>query len=91
MNNESPPPNHKTVEEETQEERDKTRESVRHLFPDNFASYPFEVQVQVISYLSQLTSIEKKACAIAKNNLESCYNILKSNGFIQYINDTQPN
>ena len=92
MDNDSPSP-HKTVEEEkqdeTQNEQDETRESVRHLFPDDFALYSFEVQVQVISYLSQLSRIEKKSCAISKNNLESCYSILKSNGFIQYINDTQ--
>ena len=39
----------------------------------------------ISTYLSQLTPIEIKAMEIAKNHLETSFNILKSNGFISWM------
>jgi len=61
--------------------------SVQHLFPEYFETYSPEIQTYIIDYLCQLTNLEKKACMIAKRNLESSYDILKSNGYIEYMNN----
>lgn len=37
-------------------------------------------------YINSLSDIEKKALEIAKKNLETSFNIEKSNGFIKWLN-----
>jgi hypothetical protein len=37
-----------------------------------------------MDYLSQLTEIQKQAYLIAKDHLGSSFNIIKSNGYIQW-------
>ena len=39
------------------------------------------LQQLVDEYMAQLSDIERKACAIAKDHLGSSFNIVKSNGF----------
>jgi Skp family chaperone for outer membrane proteins len=39
------------------------------------------LQQLVTEYMDQLSDIERKACAIAKDHLGSSFNIVKSNGF----------
>lgn len=53
--------------------------------PDNFDNYSPEIQEYVISYLEQLTPIELKAYHIAKSHLGTSFNILRSNGYIDWI------
>lgn len=55
--------------------------------PDNFESYDIKLQANIIEYLSQLNPIEKKAYKIAKEHLGSSFNIVKSNGYCDWINE----
>ena len=53
--------------------------------PDNFEKYNLEIQKSIIEYLQQLSHIERKAYIIAKNHLGSSFNIVKSNGYIDWL------
>ena len=53
--------------------------------PDNFDSYDEGLKANVIEYLSQLDPIEKKAYKIAKDHLGSSFNIVKSNGYNDWL------
>jgi hypothetical protein len=55
--------------------------------PDNFNSYDEGLKANVIEYLSQLDPIEKKAYKIAKDHLGSSFNIVKSNGFCDWVKE----
>ena len=44
-------------------------------------------QQLVDEYMAQLSDIERKACAIAKDHLGSSFNIVKSNGFNDWLNE----
>jgi len=60
-------------------------ETIRHLLPDDFdVFYSEEEQNLMVHYLHQLSPIEKKACNIAKKHLETSYDVLKSNGFVNW-------
>jgi len=45
------------------------------------------LQQLVVEYMDQLSDVERKACAIAKDHLGSSFNIVKSNGFNDWINE----
>lgn len=45
------------------------------------------LQQLVAEYMAQLSDIERKACAIAKDHLGSSFNILKSNGFNDWVKE----
>jgi hypothetical protein len=55
--------------------------------PDNFDSYDEGLKANVIEYLSQLDPIEKKAYKIAKDHLGSSFNIVKSNGYCDWLRE----
>lgn len=55
--------------------------------PDNFESYDTNLQSSIIEYLLQLNPIEKKAYKIAKEHLGSSFNIVKSNGYCDWIKE----
>ena len=57
--------------------------------PNNFESYPLEIQQLIIEYLNSLESIEKQAYLIAKKHLGSSFHILKSNGYINWIRNKE--
>lgn len=57
--------------------------------PDNFESYDTKLQSNIIEYLAQLNSIEKKAYKIAKEHLGSSFNIVKSNGFCDWFKENK--
>ena len=59
--------------------------TIENLLPKNFNSYPVEVKASIIEYLKQLSVIEQKACNIAMNHLGSSFNIIKSNGYNDWI------
>lgn len=52
--------------------------------PKNFVSYDSVTQKQIIEYLKQLDTIEKKAYMIGFQHLGSSFNLIKSNGFINW-------
>ena len=47
------------------------------------------LQQLVTEYMDQLSDIERKACAIAKDHLGSSFNIVKSNGFNDWAKERQ--
>jgi hypothetical protein len=52
--------------------------------PNQFLQYDEETQQLILTYLNGLTDIQKKAYIIAKHHLGSSFNIIKSNGFIDW-------
>jgi hypothetical protein len=52
--------------------------------PSNFSKYDEITQQNIIYYLKQLNSIEEKAYTIGKSHLGSSFNIVKSNGYINW-------
>jgi len=54
--------------------------------PSQFEKYNEEIQQYILEYLSGLSSIQQKAYCIAKDHLGSSFNILKSNGYIEWKN-----
>ena len=47
------------------------------------------LQKLVAEYMDQLSDVERKACAIAKDHLGSSFNIVKSNGFNVWIKEKE--
>ena len=52
--------------------------------PSLFEKYDVEVQESVIKYLKYLNKIERQAYTIGKSHLGSSFNIVKSNGFVDW-------
>lgn len=52
--------------------------------PLQYTSYNEETQQRIITYITQLTPIQKKAYLIAKEHLGSSFNVVKSNGYIEW-------
>jgi len=52
--------------------------------PNNFGNYDLITQNLIINYLKHLDTIEKQAYTIGKAHLGSSFNVVKSNGFIDW-------
>jgi hypothetical protein len=52
--------------------------------PNHFEKYDENTQQLIINYLKQLDKIERQAYSIGKNHLGSSFNVIKSNGFIDW-------
>jgi len=52
--------------------------------PNQFKNYDETTQNLIINYLKHLDTIERKAYTIGKAHLGSSFNIVKSNGFIDW-------
>ncbi len=52
--------------------------------PSNFEKYDEHTQQLIVDYLKQLDKIEMKAYSIGKIHLGSSFNVVKSNGFIDW-------
>lgn len=52
--------------------------------PNNFENYDATTQELIVQYLRQLNIIEKKAYSIGKQHLGSSFNLVRSNGFINW-------
>lgn len=52
--------------------------------PNNFQSYNQETQELIVQYIMQLDKIEKQAYTIGKQHLGSSFNVVKSNGFLNW-------
>lgn len=64
-----------------------TSSQVTALLPQDFASHSVEDKALVTEYLTQLSPLDKRACAIAKDHLETSYNILLSNGYHVWLSE----
>jgi hypothetical protein len=53
--------------------------------PNNFENYDTETQSCIIEYITHLSDLEKKAYKIAYNHLGSSFNVLKSNGYNDWL------
>ena len=54
--------------------------------PESVFKLPLEKQTEVYNYLIQMSDSQKKAYLIAQDHLGTSFNILKSNGFIEWKN-----
>jgi len=52
--------------------------------PNNFYNYDQETQELIVKYIHQLDRIEKMAYTIGKQHLGTSFNVVKSNGFIDW-------
>lgn len=55
--------------------------------PVQFEKYDILTKELIIKYIKQMNPIEKLAFKIGKDHLGSSFNILKSNGFINWKKD----
>lgn len=63
---------------------------IQTLLPSNYDKYSADTQKSIMEYITQLSDIERKACFIAKNHLGSSFNIVKSNGYNDWLK-SKPN
>ena len=52
--------------------------------PNNFQNYSEETQELLIKYLKHLDTIERQAYTIGKRHLGTSFNVVKSNGFLNW-------
>ena len=52
--------------------------------PNTFEKYDISIQESIIKYLKQLSIIEKKAYSIGKEHLGTSFNVVKSNGYLNW-------
>jgi hypothetical protein len=52
--------------------------------PNTFEKYDISIQESIIKYLKQLSIIEKKAYSIGKEHLGTSFNVIKSNGYLNW-------
>jgi hypothetical protein len=52
--------------------------------PASVLKLPLEKQTEIYNYLIQMNDYQKKAYLIAKDHLGTSFNIIKSNGFIEW-------
>jgi hypothetical protein len=57
--------------------------------PVTFEKYSPEVQELVINYIKSLNKIERQAYTIGKSHLGSSFNVLKSNGFVDWAKNNK--
>uniref|UniRef100_A0A6C0IU24 Uncharacterized protein n=1 Tax=viral metagenome TaxID=1070528 RepID=A0A6C0IU24_9ZZZZ len=53
--------------------------------PEQFAKYSEDTQTKIIQYLEHLNTIERLAYQIAYDHLGSSFNIIKSNGYCDWL------
>ena len=53
--------------------------------PIHFENYDDDTQASILEYISHLSEIEKKAYKIAYNHLGSSFNVVKSNGYNDWL------
>lgn len=52
-----------------------------------FTKYDPQLRANICEYLSQLNPIERKAYKIAKDHLGTSFNLIKSNGFCDWLKE----
>ena len=53
--------------------------------PNNFYELDEQIQINISDYLNQLNPIEVRAYGIAKSHLGTSFNILRSNGYNDWL------
>lgn len=53
--------------------------------PSNMSNYDENTQKLIVEYLTHLNDVEMKAYKIAKSHLGSSFNLVKSNGFCDWL------
>jgi hypothetical protein len=53
--------------------------------PNNFHELEPQIQFYIIEYLEQLNPIEVRAYGIAKSHLGTSFNVLRSNGYNDWL------
>jgi hypothetical protein len=53
--------------------------------PNNFYDLEYQIQFNITDYLDQLNPIEVRAYGIAKSHLGTSFNILRSNGYNDWL------
>lgn len=56
-------------------------------FPSNFNELDPKTQNNIINYLNQLNPIEVRAYGIAKEHLKTSFNIIRSNGYNDWLKE----
>lgn len=59
------------------------------IIPSSILKLQIEKQTEVYNYLIQMNEYQKKAYLIAQDHLGTSFNILKSNGFIEWKKNNQ--
>lgn len=57
--------------------------------PNQFENYNIEIQELIVKYLKHLNIIERQAYTIGKKHLGTSFNVIKSNGFINWKKTTK--
>jgi hypothetical protein len=57
--------------------------------PNNFEKYQENTQKLIVNYLKHLDTIERQAYTIGKKHLGSSFNVVKSNGFIDWMKNSK--
>jgi hypothetical protein len=57
--------------------------------PNKFEKYDILIQENIIKYLKQLDPIEKQAYTIGIHHLGSSFNVVKSNGYIEWTKNNK--
>lgn len=52
--------------------------------PSNYENYDVKTKELIVNYLKHLDTIERQAYTIGKLHLGSSFNLIKSNGFIEW-------
>ena len=61
-----------------------TTTKLTHLIPTNFSSHTEEQQANILLYIETLSPIQQKALKIAKTHLGTSFDILRSNGYVNW-------
>lgn len=67
--------------------KDQIESQIDIRLPDDFDSYSEDTKTIVVEYLSQLSPIERRAYSIAKEHLKSSFDILHSNGYVNWVKE----
>jgi len=62
---------------------------LERILPDNFETYNKSIQESIIKYVKQLEAIEKQSYIIGKQHLGTSFNIIKSNGYINWLKNNK--
>jgi hypothetical protein len=80
--------NNKTMSQEKEKEQEQSQinfESTKLSIPESVLKLSLEKQTEIYNYLIQMNEHQKKAYLIAKDHLGTSFNILKSNGYSEWI------
>jgi len=65
--------------------RQEIEREINLVLPDQFEKYNSTTQESIVKYLKQLDVIERQAYNIGKIHLGSSFNVIKSNGYNNWI------